>query len=91
LDLITSSAEALRRLVSAVDDPPLELLVETGVIPYILDVISDKNMKFDGLIEECSWIISNLASGRSEYNSELMKYDILDRAILILGHKSHGI
>jgi len=85
-DTMPEILEALRKAVSLDDTPPITDLIKTGVVPYIIDLISPDFYQFEKVIIEASWIATNIVSRESEHVNYLVGLDIIPRAISLIEH-----
>lgn len=81
----------LRKAMSYDCDPPLEDLVDCGVVPHIMKVLDEDAFGNSDLMIECTWIIANLASGASEHVDYLLDYDIIDKALMLMNYPSEEV
>lgn len=81
-------AVKIRKAVSYDDNPPLADLVNCGVIPHLIKVIDENGFDNVDLLDECVWIIANLAAGTSKHVQYLIDYGIIDKALLLINHPS---
>jgi len=88
LDFVAEVAELIRKSISHSEQPPLLELVRTEIVPYIMELLDPKYYHHEKLMHECSWIMTNIASGRQEYVQYLVDLDILPKALNLFSHPS---
>lgn len=89
--LATESAEKMREIISVNDDPPLEPLLKTNIVPTLINFIRPENFQFEKLLHEFSWILANIAAGDGFYVQYLVDLDVIQKAFDLLQHDSIGI
>jgi len=83
-NLVTESAEKIRRMISIDDNPPLEPLLKTNIAPTLVSFICPDNYRFEKLILEFSWILANIASGDGFYVQYLVDLEAIPKALDLL-------
>lgn len=83
-NLVTESAEKIRRMISIDDNPPLEPLLKTNIAPTLVGFICPDNYQFEKLILEFSWILANIASGDGFYVQYLVDLEVIPKALDLL-------
>lgn len=83
---LSAAAEQIRRAISIDENPPLNQLISTGVVPHIIKLLDYDYFAYQPLMIECAWIIANIASGTPAHVEYLVKQDIISRAINLFDH-----
>ena len=77
----------IRRAISD-DNPPIDQLVETKILPYIVNLLDGSYNAYDQLVIECLWISANVASGQISHINHLLELGIVPKAMNLLLHKN---
>ena len=57
-------AIGIRKLLANPQNTPIQELIDTGIIPYLIEVI--KQFEYPQLQMEAAWTITNIAAGTTE-------------------------
>lgn len=79
-------AEQIRRAISIDENPPLNQLIATGMVPHIIKLLDYDYFAYTQLMVESAWIIANIASGTSAHVDYLVKQEIISRAVNLFDH-----
>jgi importin subunit alpha-6/7 len=88
---LTDLAQAIRKIVSVDDYPPIEQLIQSGILPEILTLLDKKFAKHQDLLIEICWIIANVSSSNTEHVAKLIELNVVPKAIDLLQSKSEEI
>jgi len=83
-------AEEIRKSVSD-EEPPIDQLIETQVLPYIVNILDGNYNDYERLVEECTWIAANVASGEAHNLNCLFDLGIVPKALDLLLHPNNRI
>jgi importin subunit alpha-1 len=61
---VAVSSEALRKILSIERRPPIEEVIQTGIVPRLVELLHVENVT-EEIRLECCWAVTNLASGTS--------------------------
>lgn len=78
-------AQAIRLIVTKDYSSPMDELINTGVVPYIISVLRPQFFSEAVLISECSWIITNIVS-IDKYIKDIVQLEIIPIAMGLLDH-----
>ncbi|AYV86548.1 MAG: hypothetical protein Sylvanvirus3_2 [Sylvanvirus sp.] len=73
----------LRRLLSISKDPPIQEVLESGMLPRLVSFLSC--FQFPILQFETLWALTNIASGTTPQVQELLRYDVIPTFIHLVG------
>ena len=90
-DELVNIVETIRRIISQNEQPPIEELFKTGVIPHVLRLLDRNLFRYERLMRECSWIIANIASSRSDHINHIVELDAIQKAFDLLDHNSEEV
>ncbi|KAJ3438084.1 importin subunit alpha-4 [Anaeramoeba flamelloides] len=79
----------LRTIVSTEDEPPMDEIIFSGVIPYIMNFMKDDSNNL--LQYESAWIISNIASGTSLHTEYVVNNEAISEFCHLLSSKDKKI
>lgn len=65
------AAQATREMISQENNPPLNLIIEAGLIPKLVDFL--KVAPLPNLQLEVAWALTNITSGTSEQTQAVVK------------------
>jgi len=88
LDFLAEVAECLRKYISRSEAPPLLELINTRIVPQIIELLDPKFYHNEKLMYECSWIMTNIASGEQKYVQYLVDLDLIPKALNLFSHPS---
>ena len=84
------SASFIRKLLSVENNPPIDDVMKTGVVPRLIAML-DYNGKEEQIYEkikfELTWILLNISSGTHEQVNILILHDIIPKFITLLSMK----
>jgi importin subunit alpha-6/7 len=72
----------IRKILSVEDNPPIEEVVDSGIIPTLVEYLNKP--EFPQLRLEAAWILTNVASGTSEQCQVLVDLDVIPMFIGLL-------
>jgi len=84
-------AEKIRRAVSRDEKPPLQQLINTGIVSHIIQLLDYDYFQYEVLMNECAWIIANIASGAEHHVKFLIDNQIVFYAINMLDHPNENV
>mmetsp|Transcript_24875 Transcript_24875/g.43744 ORF Transcript_24875/g.43744 Transcript_24875/m.43744 type:complete len:517 (+) Transcript_24875:978-2528(+) len=70
-DLRLFAAQALRKMLSLQENPPIQQVIDTGVLSKLIDGI--QRFDFSQLQYESAWAITNIASGTSMHTQTIIE------------------
>jgi len=74
---------AVRKLLSADFEPPLNLIMDTQLVPILVNFLSyEQNV---GIQQEAAWALTNIASGPTVYTHQIVASGALPKLIKLLG------
>lgn len=73
---------ALRQLLSKEDNPPIRQVLDSGILPRLIEFIGVNQP--DQLQHEASWAITNLCSGSSEDTARVVNANILPPMVQLI-------
>mmetsp|Transcript_30523 Transcript_30523/g.61519 ORF Transcript_30523/g.61519 Transcript_30523/m.61519 type:complete len:519 (+) Transcript_30523:3360-4916(+) len=79
----------IRKMVSIENDPPIEEILNSGVLPIFVSFLKDHTevqLQF-----EAAWIITNIASGSSEQTLVLIQNEVVEILINLLESKNDNV
>ena len=79
------------RKVTSTDNPPVEQLVNTGIIPDVISFLDPKFYECQNLLQECSWIICNVSSGTSEHVEFLISLGAIPKVLQLLSYPNQSV
>lgn len=75
----------MRNLISFGDFPPVDVIFETGVLPFLLDFLGDLFRPYPIILRETLWIFANIMARANEENYQLVaSSSYAERAIDLL-------
>lgn len=79
---IETSAEYFRRLLSIDRCPPIDVIIETGVLPRIIELLD----RFDNkkIQTEVAWCITNIACGEKRHVILLVQYNVIEKLMHVI-------
>lgn len=82
--------EGFRKFLSINSDPPIDLVIETGLVPRFIEFLTADQ---DSLQLEAAWVLTNLCSGSSNQTAAVVKSGVIPAltALLIDGEKDQLI
>jgi len=88
LNQCRTSIATLRKMVSSEQDPPLQLVVDSGVIPILVQMLGCNQAE---LIFESAWVLTNITSGTTEQTRSVLQHGALPSMIRLLAHPNPEI
>ena len=76
----------LRRIVSSSEDPPLQEIIDTGVVPLLLDLV--KQTEFPQVQLESIWTLTNIAAGSNQECSSIVEHEGIPVLMEVLDSES---
>lgn len=70
-DLKLFAAQALRKMLSVHESPPIQQVIDAGVLSRVIEGI--QRFDFSQLQYECAWTITNIVSGASIYTQTIIE------------------
>mmetsp|Transcript_13311 Transcript_13311/g.11394 ORF Transcript_13311/g.11394 Transcript_13311/m.11394 type:complete len:169 (-) Transcript_13311:489-995(-) len=83
--------ENIRIEISLTNNPPIEILAKSKIVPDIISFLDPTYFEYEKLVEECSWILANIASGPSDYVKSLIGLGAIDIALGLFECKSQKV
>jgi len=74
----------IRRAVSLDENPPVAKLVHTGIVPHIVELLSQDYYGEERIIIEASWIAVNIASKEATHVNFLVSLEIIPIALRLM-------
>lgn len=91
LTALADIMESIRYVVSQDDIPPINELLQTGIVPYIINLLKPELYNEERLITETSWVATNIASRESEHVDYLVGLELIPRAMQLLDHPNQDV
>jgi len=88
---LTEIVQGIRKAISQNSNPPLDSLIATGIIPYIIKLLSYEYFSETHLLIECGWVLTNVASGSVKHVKYLIDSGLADAAIGLLDHPNEDV
>ncbi|KAJ3445079.1 importin alpha [Anaeramoeba flamelloides] len=85
MDQIVECVQQIRILLSQNSEPPIDLVIKSGVIPTFVEMLSQKENSF--LTFETAWIFSNICSGTHAQTKSVVDHGIIPIFIELLDSK----
>lgn len=85
---ITTAAIKFRKLLSLQDSPPIQQVIDAGVVPRMLDLIKKGNIQIQF---ELAWAVTNLASGKSEQTQHVVDHGAIGIFVWLLGSSDNDV
>lgn len=76
------ATQGLRRLLSREHNPPIQAVIDAGVIPRLVHFLSDydhPNLQF-----EAAWTLTNISSGTTEQTCEVVRHGSIPKCVELL-------
>ncbi|XP_062999558.1 importin subunit alpha-8 [Elgaria multicarinata webbii] len=76
------AAQAVRKMLSKQKNPPINQVIETGIIPKIVDFLyhhDSPNLQF-----EAAWVLTNIASGTSDQTRVVVEANGIQGLVVLL-------
>lgn len=86
-DVITAAIK-FRKLLSLQDSPPIQQVINAGVVPRMLELIKKGNIQ---LQFELAWAVTNLASGKSDQTQHVVDHGAIMIFVWLLGSKDNDV
>ena len=67
---VVKGARSVRKILSQAEEPPIDELIQTGVIPRLVALLDTQN---EEMRLETAWALTNVASGTSEHTAVVLK------------------
>jgi len=90
-DNLAQVAEKIRRAVSRDEKPPLQQLINTGIVSHIIQLLDYDYFQYDVLMNECAWIMANIASGPEHHVKFLIDNQIIFYSLNMLDHPNENV
>jgi importin subunit alpha-1 len=88
---LSELAQNIRKIVSVDDFPPIQELIESGALPYIISILDKKYLQYSSLLTEICWIIANVSSSNTEHVAKLIELRVIPKSIDLLQHGSQDM
>ncbi|KAJ3431046.1 importin subunit alpha [Anaeramoeba flamelloides] len=88
-DKIEECTKMIRTMLSVEVDPPIDQIIETGVVPYFVEFLKDTNNIF--LQFESAWILSNICTGSTDQTSYVVNLDVIPIFISLLDSDNNDV
>ncbi|KAJ6238951.1 importin subunit alpha [Anaeramoeba flamelloides] len=82
IDQISQCVQQIRILLSQKSDPPIDIVIKSGIIPTFVEMLSQKENLFLQL--ETAWIFSNICSGNHQQTKFVVDHGIIPIFIELL-------
>jgi len=89
---ISKQLEAMRifrKLVSIENNPPIQNIIDAGVVPRIVDLMtstSDMDLSF-----EAAWVLTNIASGTAPQTQHVIRCGAIPKFVQLLSSRSEDV
>ena len=90
-DELANVTEMIRRIISLSDNPPVDELISTGLVPHIIKLIEYEYFQYEKLMNESAWILANIASAKSDNVNYLIQNGVAQKALNLLDHESEEV
>lgn len=84
-----SAVQASRKLLSSDKNPPIDQIIEAGMLPILIDCLTkddNSNLQF-----EAAWALTNIASGSSKQTQEVVKSGAVVHFLRLLKSKHQNV
>lgn len=85
---VITTAIKFRKLLSLQDSPPIQQVIDSGVVPRMLELIKKGNIQ---LQFELAWAVTNLASGKSEQTQHVVDHGGIMIFVWLLSSKDNDV
>lgn len=76
------SVQAVRRMLSREQNPPIDIMIQNGVVPYCVRYLSSS--AYPDLQFEAAWALTNIASGNSEQTKAVLHANAVPKFVELL-------
>ena len=91
-DQLTEVVRSIRKATTTDSHPPIDELLSTGIIPYLLNLLDYEINPHGELLSECAWIISNVADSAISCHVEyIVQLNAAQKALNLLNHVSLNV
>jgi len=80
------SLQGIRKLLSLEKDPPVNDVIQTGVLPRVMQLLL--NNKFPKLQFEASWLLCNITAGEAEHTAAVIRQGAVPNFIQLISTSS---
>lgn len=91
LPAVLSSLTKIRHFVSEDDSPPIDDLLRTQIVPYIIQLLKPEAYEEENILVEALWILVNIASRESDHVNYLVGNEIIPKILPLLEHSSFQV
>jgi len=88
LNLQAKALEALKKILSVDQNPPLQVLSSLNIAPSLRNLLLSSD---EAILQEATWIVLNLAAGPTEIVSSLVAAGCLPALIPLISHPNDDI
>jgi len=89
MDKQVESVTQIRKLLSIEKNPPIEEVIESGVVPQLVEFLkADHNQT---LQFEAAWALTNIASGTTQHTRHIIQYGSIGLFVLLLRSPSKDV
>ena len=82
-------AIGIRKIMSHVQDPPIQLIIDSGIVPRLIELVSQE--QYPQLQLESTWSLANVASGNQQQCQSIINKDAIQLFVRLLRSKYSGI
>eukprot|EP00656_Telonema_subtile_P010451 TRINITY_DN1503_c0_g3_i2.p1 TRINITY_DN1503_c0_g3~~TRINITY_DN1503_c0_g3_i2.p1 ORF type:complete len:700 (-),score=209.77 TRINITY_DN1503_c0_g3_i2:833-2932(-) len=76
----------VRKLLSIDVNPPIQEVVDSGVVPQLIRFLDHPSLQFELL-----WVLTNIASGTTEHVALLLQHDLVPRLVRLLSSAADDV
>jgi importin subunit alpha-1 len=91
IDEIKHAIEDLRKILSQGRRPPIAQVIETGIVPRLVELISEKYDEYPEIQLNSTWCITNIASGTSVQTKTVIDCGSIPELIRLLRSKNDDL